>query len=60
MKKIGATEQASLTNHNPEPNHRRSSTESTALATPLFIYCSSFVSFSGWLHIFLGCHWIAD
>uniref|UniRef100_A0A5K3F3W2 Secreted protein n=1 Tax=Mesocestoides corti TaxID=53468 RepID=A0A5K3F3W2_MESCO len=27
------------------------------LATPLTIYCTSVVSFSGWLLIFLACHW---
>uniref|UniRef100_A0A5K3EWU5 Uncharacterized protein n=1 Tax=Mesocestoides corti TaxID=53468 RepID=A0A5K3EWU5_MESCO len=32
----------------------------TALATPLIIYCSSLVSFSGWLPIFLACHWDAE
>uniref|UniRef100_A0A5K3FZA9 Secreted protein n=1 Tax=Mesocestoides corti TaxID=53468 RepID=A0A5K3FZA9_MESCO len=32
---------------------------STTLATPLTIYCSSFMSFSGWLPIFLACHWNA-
>uniref|UniRef100_A0A5K3EWL1 Glycoprotein N n=1 Tax=Mesocestoides corti TaxID=53468 RepID=A0A5K3EWL1_MESCO len=53
--KTGTTGQASLTNHKPE-----SPSESTTLATPLIIYCTSFVSFSGWLLIFLACHYNAE
>uniref|UniRef100_A0A5K3EFW6 Uncharacterized protein n=1 Tax=Mesocestoides corti TaxID=53468 RepID=A0A5K3EFW6_MESCO len=53
------TEQALLTNHKPEPHVRRLPSESTTLATPIIIYCSSLVSFSGWLPIILACHWNA-
>uniref|UniRef100_A0A5K3G5Q1 Ovule protein n=1 Tax=Mesocestoides corti TaxID=53468 RepID=A0A5K3G5Q1_MESCO len=59
-KKTGITEQALLTNHKPEPHLRRRPSESTTLDTPLKIYCSSFVSFSGWLPILLTCHWNAE
>uniref|UniRef100_A0A5K3FNR6 Replication factor C subunit 3 n=1 Tax=Mesocestoides corti TaxID=53468 RepID=A0A5K3FNR6_MESCO len=45
--KTGTTEQAPLTNHNQEPRVRRLPPESTTLATPLIIYCTSVVSFSG-------------
>uniref|UniRef100_A0A5K3FS59 SRCR domain-containing protein n=1 Tax=Mesocestoides corti TaxID=53468 RepID=A0A5K3FS59_MESCO len=51
-KKTGTTDQALLTNHKPEPHVRRLPSESIRLATPLYIYCSSFVSFSGWLPVF--------
>uniref|UniRef100_A0A5K3FYY0 Ovule protein n=1 Tax=Mesocestoides corti TaxID=53468 RepID=A0A5K3FYY0_MESCO len=43
---------ASLTNQKPEPRVRRLPFESTALATPLIIYCISSMSFSGWLPSF--------
>uniref|UniRef100_A0A5K3FYY7 Uncharacterized protein n=1 Tax=Mesocestoides corti TaxID=53468 RepID=A0A5K3FYY7_MESCO len=58
MNKTGTTEQALLTNHKPEPQVRRLPSESTTLATLLIIYCTSFVSFSGWQLIFLACHWL--
>uniref|UniRef100_A0A5K3FP42 Uncharacterized protein n=1 Tax=Mesocestoides corti TaxID=53468 RepID=A0A5K3FP42_MESCO len=48
-KKTGKTEQALLTNHEPESCVRRLPSEYTMLATPLIIYCTSVVSFSGWL-----------
>uniref|UniRef100_A0A5K3FII4 Secreted protein n=1 Tax=Mesocestoides corti TaxID=53468 RepID=A0A5K3FII4_MESCO len=53
-------EQASLTNHEPGPHVRRLPSESTTLATPPIIYCTSVVSFSGSLLIFLACLWNAD
>uniref|UniRef100_A0A5K3FP09 Ig-like domain-containing protein n=1 Tax=Mesocestoides corti TaxID=53468 RepID=A0A5K3FP09_MESCO len=58
--KTGTTKQALLTNHKPEPHFRRLPSESPTLATPLIIYYTSVVSFSGWLLIFLPCHWNAD
>uniref|UniRef100_A0A5K3G042 Neur_chan_memb domain-containing protein n=1 Tax=Mesocestoides corti TaxID=53468 RepID=A0A5K3G042_MESCO len=58
--KTGTTEQALLTNHRPEPHVRRYPSESTTLATLLNIYCTSVVAFSGWLLLFLACHWIAE
>uniref|UniRef100_A0A5K3FDT0 Gamma-secretase subunit PEN-2 n=1 Tax=Mesocestoides corti TaxID=53468 RepID=A0A5K3FDT0_MESCO len=57
MNKTGATEQALLTNYNPGPHVWRLPSESSTLATRLIIYCSSVVPFSGWLLIFLACHW---
>uniref|UniRef100_A0A5K3F5K8 Ovule protein n=1 Tax=Mesocestoides corti TaxID=53468 RepID=A0A5K3F5K8_MESCO len=54
MKKVGSTEQALLTNQKPEPCVKRSSSESISESTTLIVYCISFVSFSGWLHIFLA------
>uniref|UniRef100_A0A5K3FTT2 Movement protein n=1 Tax=Mesocestoides corti TaxID=53468 RepID=A0A5K3FTT2_MESCO len=56
-KKTGTTEQALLTNQKPEPHVRHLPFESATLATPLIIYCTSAVSFLGWLLIFLACHW---
>uniref|UniRef100_A0A5K3FZE7 Uncharacterized protein n=1 Tax=Mesocestoides corti TaxID=53468 RepID=A0A5K3FZE7_MESCO len=44
MKETGAKQQALLTNHKPEPHVGRH--------PPRF----SYVSVSGWLHIFLVCH----
>uniref|UniRef100_A0A5K3F435 Uncharacterized protein n=1 Tax=Mesocestoides corti TaxID=53468 RepID=A0A5K3F435_MESCO len=58
--KTGTTEQALLTNHKPDPHVRRHPSESTTLATPLIIYYTSVVSYSGWLLIFLTCHWKAE
>uniref|UniRef100_A0A5K3FCN9 TMEM184B n=1 Tax=Mesocestoides corti TaxID=53468 RepID=A0A5K3FCN9_MESCO len=54
------TEQALLTNQKPEPRVRSLPSESTTLGSPLIIYCTSVVSFFGWLLIFLACHWIAE
>uniref|UniRef100_A0A5K3F4V0 Uncharacterized protein n=1 Tax=Mesocestoides corti TaxID=53468 RepID=A0A5K3F4V0_MESCO len=59
-KKAGTTEHALLTNQKPEPRVRRLSSESATLATPLFIYCISSMSFSGWLPSFPACYWIAE
>uniref|UniRef100_A0A5K3G1E7 Uncharacterized protein n=1 Tax=Mesocestoides corti TaxID=53468 RepID=A0A5K3G1E7_MESCO len=58
-KKIGTTEQTLLTDHKPEPQARCLPSQST-LSTPLIIYCTSLVSFSGWLLIFLTYHWNAE
>uniref|UniRef100_A0A5K3EUP5 Uncharacterized protein n=1 Tax=Mesocestoides corti TaxID=53468 RepID=A0A5K3EUP5_MESCO len=60
MKNAGITDQALLTNHKPEPLVRRLPSKFTTLATPLFIYCTSSMSFSGWLLTFLACHWNAE
>uniref|UniRef100_A0A5K3FSJ9 Uncharacterized protein n=1 Tax=Mesocestoides corti TaxID=53468 RepID=A0A5K3FSJ9_MESCO len=51
-KKTVTTEQALLTNQKPEPHVRRLPPESTMLATPLIIYCTSVVCFSGCLPSF--------
>uniref|UniRef100_A0A5K3G039 Transmembrane protein n=1 Tax=Mesocestoides corti TaxID=53468 RepID=A0A5K3G039_MESCO len=59
MKKTCTTEQALLNNHKTEQHFRNRPSESTTLATPLIIYCTSFVSFSGLLLIFLACYWYA-
>uniref|UniRef100_A0A5K3F4E2 C2H2-type domain-containing protein n=1 Tax=Mesocestoides corti TaxID=53468 RepID=A0A5K3F4E2_MESCO len=53
-------EQALLTNHKLELHVRRRPSEFAKLATSLIRYCSLVVSVSGWLHIFLACHWIAE
>uniref|UniRef100_A0A5K3EY89 Uncharacterized protein n=1 Tax=Mesocestoides corti TaxID=53468 RepID=A0A5K3EY89_MESCO len=60
MKKTGTTEQALLTNHKPEPHVRSCPSETSTLAKPITICCYSLVSFSGWLVIFLGCHWKSE
>ncbi|VDD76469.1 unnamed protein product [Mesocestoides corti] len=57
IKEAGKTDQALLTNHKPEPHVGASPSEFMTLATPLIVVCSSVVSFSGWLLIFLVCHW---
>uniref|UniRef100_A0A5K3F5D0 SH3 domain-containing protein n=1 Tax=Mesocestoides corti TaxID=53468 RepID=A0A5K3F5D0_MESCO len=49
-------EKALLTNQKLELHVRRLPSESATLATPLIINCTSVVSFSGWLLIFLACH----
>uniref|UniRef100_A0A5K3FCI9 Uncharacterized protein n=1 Tax=Mesocestoides corti TaxID=53468 RepID=A0A5K3FCI9_MESCO len=38
--------------------HQAPLIESSTLGTPLIICCSSFMSFSSWLPIFLASHWI--
>uniref|UniRef100_A0A5K3EVW2 Uncharacterized protein n=1 Tax=Mesocestoides corti TaxID=53468 RepID=A0A5K3EVW2_MESCO len=60
MNMTGASDKALLTNHEPEPHVRRLPSESTTLATPLIIYCTSFVSSSGWLPLFLACQWNSE
>uniref|UniRef100_A0A5K3F735 Uncharacterized protein n=1 Tax=Mesocestoides corti TaxID=53468 RepID=A0A5K3F735_MESCO len=60
MNETGTTVLALLTNHKPDPNVRRLPSESITLATPLIIYCTSVVAFSGWLPSFPACHWIAE
>uniref|UniRef100_A0A5K3EXW4 Uncharacterized protein n=1 Tax=Mesocestoides corti TaxID=53468 RepID=A0A5K3EXW4_MESCO len=60
MKMTGTTKQALLTNHKPEPHVRHRPSEFATLAAPLIMYRFSCVSFSGWLPIFLSCHWIAE
>uniref|UniRef100_A0A5K3FS45 Uncharacterized protein n=1 Tax=Mesocestoides corti TaxID=53468 RepID=A0A5K3FS45_MESCO len=60
MNKTGTAEQALLTNHKPETHVRCPPSESITLVMPLIIYCSSVMSFSGWLPSFLACHWIAE
>uniref|UniRef100_A0A5K3FQZ0 Uncharacterized protein n=1 Tax=Mesocestoides corti TaxID=53468 RepID=A0A5K3FQZ0_MESCO len=48
---------ALIRRHTASPSAvRRLPSESTTLATPPIIYCTSVVS-SGWLLIFLVCHW---
>uniref|UniRef100_A0A5K3ERM2 Uncharacterized protein n=1 Tax=Mesocestoides corti TaxID=53468 RepID=A0A5K3ERM2_MESCO len=59
-KNTGTTESGLLTNHKPEPHVRRPPSESTTPATPLIIYCTSSMSFSGWLLIFLACYWNSE
>uniref|UniRef100_A0A5K3G656 Uncharacterized protein n=1 Tax=Mesocestoides corti TaxID=53468 RepID=A0A5K3G656_MESCO len=54
VKKTGTTKQAVLANHKPEPHVGRIPFESTKLATPLIIYCTSSVSFSDCLLTFLA------
>uniref|UniRef100_A0A5K3F8C2 Frizzled/Smoothened transmembrane domain-containing protein n=1 Tax=Mesocestoides corti TaxID=53468 RepID=A0A5K3F8C2_MESCO len=57
MNRTGTTGQVLLTNCKPKPHVRRLPSGCTTLATPLIIYCTSFVSFAGWLLILLACHW---
>uniref|UniRef100_A0A5K3EK59 Ovule protein n=1 Tax=Mesocestoides corti TaxID=53468 RepID=A0A5K3EK59_MESCO len=57
MKEAGITEKPFISNYKLEPHVWPHPSESTTLATSLIIYCSSFESFSGWLLIFLACHW---
>uniref|UniRef100_A0A5K3F916 Uncharacterized protein n=1 Tax=Mesocestoides corti TaxID=53468 RepID=A0A5K3F916_MESCO len=59
-KTTATTEQALLTNNKPKPHVRCSPSETTKLATPFITYCASFVSFSGWLLIFITCHWSTE
>uniref|UniRef100_A0A5K3EVA4 Uncharacterized protein n=1 Tax=Mesocestoides corti TaxID=53468 RepID=A0A5K3EVA4_MESCO len=56
MKKTGKTEQALLISQKPESHFRRRPSDSATQSVPFITYCSSFVSVSGWLPIFLACH----
>uniref|UniRef100_A0A5K3FRZ6 G_PROTEIN_RECEP_F1_2 domain-containing protein n=1 Tax=Mesocestoides corti TaxID=53468 RepID=A0A5K3FRZ6_MESCO len=46
-----------MTNQKPESQIWRLLSESFTLAAPLIVYCTSVVSFPGWLLIFLARHW---
>uniref|UniRef100_A0A5K3FAW2 LITAF domain-containing protein n=1 Tax=Mesocestoides corti TaxID=53468 RepID=A0A5K3FAW2_MESCO len=59
MKKTGATEQALLTGHKPQPHVRRCLSESNTLAAPLIICCFLHLPVFFRLLIFLGSHWNA-
>uniref|UniRef100_A0A5K3ESG8 Ovule protein n=1 Tax=Mesocestoides corti TaxID=53468 RepID=A0A5K3ESG8_MESCO len=54
------TGQALLNNHDLEPHLMHRLSKYRTLAFPILIYSSSFVSFPGWLHSLVGCHWIAE
>uniref|UniRef100_A0A5K3FZ01 Uncharacterized protein n=1 Tax=Mesocestoides corti TaxID=53468 RepID=A0A5K3FZ01_MESCO len=60
MKESGTSEHALLTSHKTQPQVRCRPLESNTLDTLRIIICSSFVSFHGWLPIFLACHWNAE
>uniref|UniRef100_A0A5K3G1R5 Uncharacterized protein n=1 Tax=Mesocestoides corti TaxID=53468 RepID=A0A5K3G1R5_MESCO len=58
MEKTGTTERTFLPNHKPESHVRCHLSESATLTTTFISNCTSFVSFSGWLRIFLACYWL--
>uniref|UniRef100_A0A5K3FCE3 Uncharacterized protein n=1 Tax=Mesocestoides corti TaxID=53468 RepID=A0A5K3FCE3_MESCO len=60
MNKTDTAELALLSNQKPKPRVWRLPPEFTTLAAPLLLYCSSVVSFSGWLLTFLACHWNSE
>uniref|UniRef100_A0A5K3EHC1 Uncharacterized protein n=1 Tax=Mesocestoides corti TaxID=53468 RepID=A0A5K3EHC1_MESCO len=60
VKKTGTTEQASLTNHKPEPHVRHRLSEYPTLAMPLTKSDLLNVSVSDWPPMFLACNWNAE